>query len=134
MKERQVTYFEALYHGGIEQHYTKDTKDTDAEIIKAWELCFMPKGTTCTCAKCPYHKFGALCKVKRGRDTLDLIKRYQAENERLRSNGEWTISKIGDGGKTRTCSNCHISQTVNVYKNKVMFNYCPYCGAKMKGK
>lgn len=33
--------------------------------------------------------------------------------------------------KTRTCSICNISQTVNVYKNKVMFNYCPYCGAKM---
>ena len=27
MKEKQVTYFEAMYHGGIEQHYTKDTKD-----------------------------------------------------------------------------------------------------------
>lgn len=49
------------------------------------------------------------------------------------SEGEWTISKVGDGGKVRTCSNCHISQTVNVYKNKVMFAYCPYCGAKMKG-
>lgn len=24
---KQVTYFEAMYHGGIEQHYTKDTKD-----------------------------------------------------------------------------------------------------------
>lgn len=24
---KQVTYFEAMYHGGIEQHYTKDSKD-----------------------------------------------------------------------------------------------------------
>ena len=52
---------------------------------------------------------------------------------RKQSNGEWKISKIGDGGKVRTCSNCHISQTVNVYNGKVMFKYCPYCGAKMKG-
>lgn len=47
-------------------------------------------------------------------------------------NGNWRIAKIGDGGTTRTCSNCHISQTVNVYNNKVMFKYCPYCGAKME--
>lgn len=52
---------------------------------------------------------------------------------RKRSEGGWGIRKIGDGGTTRTCSNCHISQTVNVYKGKVMFKYCPYCGAHMKG-
>ena len=43
----------------------------------------------------------------------------------------WGILKIGDGGTTRTCSHCYITQTVNVYDGKVMFNYCPYCGAKM---
>ncbi len=45
--------------------------------------------------------------------------------------GKWECKKIGDGGTTRTCSNCNITQTVNVYNNKVMFKYCPYCGAKM---
>lgn len=24
---KEVIYFEAIYHGGIEQHYTKNTKD-----------------------------------------------------------------------------------------------------------
>ena len=52
---------------------------------------------------------------------------------RKQGEGEWRIIKIGDGGTTRTCSNCYISQTVNVYRGKVMFKYCPYCGAKMKG-
>ena len=33
---------------------------------------------------CPYHQFGELCKVKRDKDALDLIKRLQAENERLK--------------------------------------------------
>ena len=47
--------------------------------------------------------------------------------------GEWEIKKIGDGGTTRTCSNCNITQTVNIYNNEVMFRYCPYCGAKMDG-
>ena len=46
----------------------------------------------------------------------------------------WEIAKMGDGERVRTCSNCHISQTVNVYDGKVMFNYCPYCGAKMVGR
>ena len=35
------------------------------------------------------------------------------------------------GEKTRRCSACNITQTVNVYKGEVKFNYCPYCGAKM---
>lgn len=46
--------------------------------------------------------------------------------------GEW--KGLGDNSKTRTCSNCNITQTVNVYNDKVMFEYCPYCGAKMDGK
>lgn len=65
---------------------------TDNEIIKAWELCFTPKGTTYTCAKCPYHKFGALCKEKRNRDTIDLLNRLKAENEALISAQE-TLQK-----------------------------------------
>lgn len=54
---------------------------TDNEIIKALELCFAPDGMACS--KCPYHKFGKLCKVERSKDSLDLIKRQKAEIERL---------------------------------------------------
>ena len=56
---------------------------TDNEIKKAWELCFAEKGTKQTCGECPYHKFGELCKVKRGRDTLDLINRQQEEIQQI---------------------------------------------------
>ena len=56
---------------------------TDNEIIKAYELCFAERGTSYTCAVCPYHQFGELCKVNRDKDALDLINRLQAENERL---------------------------------------------------
>lgn len=45
--------------------------------------------------------------------------------------GKWEW--FAHGSNARTCSNCHISQTVNVYNDKVMYNYCPYCGAKMDG-
>lgn len=54
---------------------------TDNEIIKAFELCFAKRGTILTCGKCPYHNFGKLCKVKRDKDALDLIKRQKAEIE-----------------------------------------------------
>ena len=48
--------------------------------------------------------------------------------------GEWIVQfPYEDTGKTRTCSNCNITQTVNVYKGVVRFKFCPYCGMKMKG-
>ena len=43
--------------------------------------------------------------------------------------GEWEF--FANDSRTYTCSNCHITQTVNVFNGKVMFDYCPYCGAKM---
>lgn len=54
-------------------------KFTDEEVIKALELCFTPKGTTVTCAKCPYHPFGKMCKIMRDKDALDLLNRQKAE-------------------------------------------------------
>ncbi|MBR3974390.1 MAG: hypothetical protein IKJ88_00860 [Clostridia bacterium] len=51
---------------------------TEAEIIKSYELCFAEKGTTYTCAVCPYHSFGELCKVERDKDAFEFIKNYKA--------------------------------------------------------
>ena len=64
---------------------------------------------------------------------IDTIRFYPAADVAPVVHGEWEIKKIGDGGTTRTCSNCNITQTVTIYNNKVMFRYCPYCGAKMDG-
>lgn len=51
-----------------------------------------------------------------------------------RPQGEWIVRfPYEDTGKTRTCSNCNITQTVNVYDGVVRFKFCPYCGARMKG-
>jgi hypothetical protein len=71
-----------------------DRKHTDDEIIKALELCFTPKGTKDTCAKCPFHKFRALCKVERDRAALDLLHRQKAEIERLKKIGDDKTSEI----------------------------------------
>ena len=45
---------------------------------------------------------------------------------------KWLNNSNEYGGTTRTCSCCHMTQTVNVYDNKVMFKYCPCCGARME--
>lgn len=51
-----------------------------------------------------------------------------------RPQGKWIVRfPYEDTGKTRTCSNCNITQTVNVYDGMVRFKFCPYCGARMKG-
>ena len=43
------------------------------------------------------------------------------------------INKYWHGENTRECSACHVTQSVTVFEGKVMYNYCPYCGAKMEG-
>lgn len=58
-----------------------ERKYTDEEIIKAFELCLTPQGTTYTCKKCPLHELGNLCKVERNRRLLALVKTQKADLE-----------------------------------------------------
>ena len=53
--------------------------------------------------------------------------------ETERKKGKW-IKEYWNGEHTRKCSACNITQTVTTYRGKVNFNYCPYCGADMRGK
>jgi cytidyltransferase-like protein len=72
--------------------------------------------------------FGTFAPLHQGH--LDLI--MQAKKE---CDGGCVVLVDGrDGDRVRTCSSCLISQSVNVYKGKGMFRYCPYCGSKMKGE
>lgn len=69
------------------------------------------------------------------------LKDNAADVEEVR-HGKWMdgkyfpfIPKKGTQGfQTATCSRCNITQSVNTYQEKVKFNYCPYCGARMGGK
>lgn len=77
-----------------------ERKFTDEEVIKALELCYTPKGTSYTCAKCPFHELRALCKVERDRAALDLINRQRAEIERLQKyNTDVAFKHYNDGIK-----------------------------------
>lgn len=78
---------------------------------------------------CVLTKTGRMCD-----SVMEQAEAIYKENYRKQGEGTWEIRKIGDGGTTRTCSNCLITQTVTIYNGKVMFRYCPYCGAKMKGE
>lgn len=42
--------------------------------------------------------------------------------------------KSAKGFHTATCSNCNITQSVMVYQGKIKYNFCPNCGADMRGK
>lgn len=56
----------------------------------------------------------------------------KALEEPERKTGRW-IKEYWNGEYTRKCSACNITQTVTIYRGKVNFNYCPYCGADMRG-
>ena len=44
---------------------------------------------------------------------------------------QWLDKRITERGATATCSSCRITQSVNVYEDKITYHYCPYCGVKM---
>ena len=57
-----------------------DKKLTDSEIIKALSICSNENGI---CSECPYSDDYTNCNTRIATDTLDLINRQKAENERL---------------------------------------------------
>lgn len=74
-------------------------------------------------------KYELLCKKS---EAIALIKTMPSADVVERKYGEWEIDWWQEGHKVRTCSYCKRSQTVNLFNGKVMFNFCPYCGADMR--
>ena len=44
---------------------------------------------------------------------------------------QWLDKKITEKAAIATCSSCRTTQSVKVYEDKITYQYCPYCGAKM---
>ena len=86
----------------------EEKKLTDEEIIKAFEHCAY-KARDCGCTDCSYSYFvkdDIRCNMKQMRiDTLDLIKRLQAEIERLteeiKSIKEMTAEQVVESEKLK---------------------------------
>ena len=101
------------------------------QIIKALECC-----TSRSCgADCPYYDT-ELCQVAIMRDALALIKELTEENERLRAEGEWDVVYEYNEYRRRkeakiACSVCGHKPKYEGYLSDM--NFCPNCGAKMKG-
>ena len=66
-----------------------------------------------------------------GREVVQILSDIPAADVVPVVHGKW-IEEWWHGEKTRKCSVCNLTQTVNVYNGEVKFNYCPYCGAKME--
>ena len=44
---------------------------------------------------------------------------------------QWLDKKITEKAVIATCSSCRTTQSVKVYEDKITYQFCPYCGAKM---
>lgn len=58
---------------------------TDKQIIESLELCYTNDICESNCEKCPFETYDSLCMGVLFESVIDLIKRQQAEIERLQS-------------------------------------------------
>ena len=72
----------------------------------------------------------ALTCLAEGKEVLKPIAVLDTQPERKK--GKW-VKEYWNGEHARKCSVCNITQTVTIYRGKVKFNYCPYCGADIRG-
>lgn len=106
----------------------------DAEIIKGIETCADDK---IKCEVCPYFNkkspecVGTMCK-----DALDLIKRQQAEIEKLKvvEHGHWIPQYVSSRGLADIfeCSVCNVHTCTSHKYTNCPDKYCRHCGAKME--
>ena len=74
----------------------------------------------------------AVSAILEDKKTIEQIIDEHPSAQPERKKGKW-IKEYWNGEHTRKCSACNITQTVTTYRGKVNFNYCPYCGADMRG-
>jgi hypothetical protein len=110
---------------------------TDNEIIQALECCIEP---TSNCKCCPLHVGGdGDCVDKSKEGALNLIKRQQAEIERLRNQLKLLKAKKPTHEaslyRSFTCPSCKNvvdeSTTLNGKKCRILVDHCKYCGQKL---
>lgn len=80
---------------------------------------------SCYCMDCE-HSNGILCRACEHQDDMDLIDDMPAADVQPVKRGEWT------GDDIKSCSICRNEAYWDTDYGQQLFDYCPYCGAKMK--
>ena len=98
------------------------------ELVKALRCCAT---MTCKGDECKYMILGCHdCFPKLHDDAADAIEALQAETVRLwPKRGKWINSK--ERMRPDMCSVCGCAYEADRFMYKIVWNYCPNCGAKM---
>ena len=94
---------------------------THEEIRKALECC--AHGTVIYCRFCPYFNEtskGVMCVTQMAKDALEYVQALEMQRER----GKWDENDY--------CTVCDRKPITDGFEISTMYNYCPYCGAKLK--
>ena len=100
-----------------------------SELVKALRHC-SGQGFL-TCRECQYNNNMLSCAYKMMRDAAAVIEELQAETVRLwPKRGKWINSK--ERMRPDMCSVCGCIYEADRFMDKIAWNYCPNCGAKME--
>lgn len=93
---------------------------THEEIRKALESCAY--GTAIDCRFCPYFNEtskGVMCVTQMAKDALEYVQELEKQPKR----GKWDENDY--------CTVCDRKPITDGFEISTMYNYCPYCGARM---
>ena len=92
------------------------------KVVKGLELCEIGSDDKCYETECPYYMQGCTESLKN--DILELLKEHKAKN------GYW----INPTSQDCRCSECGEQPVHEPGESVPLYDYCPYCGAKMEVK
>ena len=99
-----------------------------SELVKALRCC-ISKNPPETCVGCTYNIGNNECAVRMMMlDAAAAIEDLQAQ---LPKRGKWILSK--ERMRPDMCSVCGCVYEADRFMDKIAWNYCPNCGAKMGG-
>ena len=111
------------------------------ELVKAWRHCMTKEDGITICEPCSYYGKGIECENVLHTDAAAAIEALQAEiresmqkcaecGENEPKRGEWINSK--ERMRPDMCSVCGCVYEADRFMDKIVWNYCPRCGAKME--
>lgn len=98
----------------------------DEYISKQRAICRI---ASCYCMDCE-HSNGILCRACEHQDDMDLIEDMPATDVQPVKRGKWL--HINDDGII-FCSECENEAYWDTDYGQQLFDFCPYCGARMDG-